>query len=579
MSTIPASQIVQVTPGVLSAGGRALDIVSILLTTSSRVPIGAVQPFATAQDVIDYFGPNSTEAALATIYFNGFDNSNVKPSLVYFTQYPADAVTAYLRSGDVAGYTLSQLQAIPTGTLTVPIDGVNIVAASVNLSAVTSFSNAAATIQAAFTATQATATSNTTSGTTLTLGGTITGTWAPGQTVVGVGVPAGTYIVSFISGTPNTDGAEYELSASSSVGVGESMTGGVVPQVAYDSVAGAFTLTTVLGGASQTIDFALTNTLATDLKLTSATGAVTSQGADAATPGAFMDGIVNVTQDWAMFMTCFDPDPSGNDNKLAFASWVNGTGNRYCFVCWDTDDSPSVTVPATASLGYLLEQNDYSGTCLVGSDGVNTVSASQAAFVCGTGASIDFTEHNGRITFAFRQQSGLQFTCTNASAAQNLIDNGYNFYGAYATANDRFVFFYPGSVSGEFLWLDSYVNEIWLNNQLQLALMVLLTSVKSIPYNQQGYALIRAACLDVINQGLNFGAFRPGVTLSASQAAQVDSAAGVKISTTLNQVGWYLQVLDASPQVRAARGSPPCTFWYMDGQSVQKINLASIDVQ
>jgi hypothetical protein len=37
-------------------------------------------------------------------------------------------------------------------------------------------------------------------------------------------------------------------------------------------------------------------------------------------------------------------------------------------------------------------------------------------------------------------------------------------------------------------------------------------------------------------------------------------------------------VLDASPQVRQARGSPPITFWYMDGESVQRINIASIDL-
>jgi hypothetical protein len=63
-----------------------------------------------------------------------------------------------------------------------------------------------------------------------------------------------------------------------------------------------------------------------------------------------------------------------------------------------------------------------------------------------------------------------------------------------------------------------------------------------------------------------------------AQAAEVNNDAGVTISTTLNQRGWYFQVLDATPQVRAARASPPCTFWYMDGQSVQQLNLSSIDV-
>lgn len=56
-------------------------------------------------------------------------------------------------------------------------------------------------------------------------------------------------------------------------------------------------------------------------------------------------------------------------------------------------------------------------------------------------------------------------------------------------------------------------------------------------------------------------------------------AAGTKIDDVLSQAGWYLQVLPASPQVRAARGSPPITLWYTDGGSIQQINIASIDVQ
>lgn len=579
MSTIPASAIVQVTPSVLDAGGSALDIIGLLLTTSTRVPINQVQEFGNATDVGNYFGLNSTEFALSEIYFDGYDNSFLKPSKILFAQYPTAAVSAYLRSGKFNSLTLAQIQALAVGTITIPINGANISAASVDLSASTSYSDAAARIQAAFTATQATATLNTISGTTLTLGGTITGAWAPGQTVLGVGVTANTHILALLSGTPNTDGATYSLDKSSTVGSGEAMTGGVVPQVSYDSVTGELTFATVLAGANQTIDFAQASTLASAIFLTSATGAVTSQGAAAATPSAFMTGITQVSQDWANFMLCFDPDNgSGNTQKLLFAEWNGLQNNRWGFVCWDTDISASTEDPAPASLGALLAAGNISGTCLIGGDGTNPVTASYAAFVCGYGASLDFTRTNGRTTLAFRSQSGLLATCSTQTAMDNLIANGYNFYGAYATANQNFIFFYPGSVSGEFLWMDSYVDQIWLNNQFQLAFMELLVNTTSIPYNRAGYTLIEAAALDTINEGLNFGAFRAGVTLSQAQAAEVNSQAGVPIANTLNQFGWYFQVLDAPPQVRQERGSPPCTFWYMDGGSVQKINLSSIEL-
>jgi hypothetical protein len=226
-------------------------------------------------------------------------------------------------------------------------------------------------------------------------------------------------------------------------------------------------------------------------------------------------------------------------------------------------------------LGYLIDQAGYSGTILIYDPlGFNT-----AAFECGCIASIDFTQLDGRTTMAFRNQSGLTPTVTDELVAANLISNGYNFYGAYATANDGFQFFYDGSISGPFLWADSYINQIWLNNQFQLALMTLLTVRKSIPYNSVGATLIESSLSDAINAGLNFGAFRAGVPLSSLQAAEVNAAAGVKISDTLSQRGWYLQVLVASPSVRLARGSPPCNFWYMDGESVQKLNLTSVNVQ
>lgn len=508
MGTIPASQIVSVIPNVLSPGGTALEMNGVLLTTSTRVPIDEVMQFATVADVGEFFGLSSIEADVAVNYFAGFNNSNIKPSRVWFAQYNPNAVAGYLRGGSLSGMTLAELQAITPGALTITFAGTAKTSASINLSGATSFSNAAALIEAAFT--------------------------TPGFTVT------------------------------------------------YDSVSGAFVFTTSSTGPLQTVAFA-TGTIATPLRLTDAEGAVLSQGSAARTPAETMAAVVAQTTNWATFMTVQDPDSAGSvANKLLFASWASDQLGRYGYVCWDVDTGPANASPDTGSLGYLIDQNNYGGVYLLGGDGqVGSAAASpqHAAFVCGAGASIDFNETNGRITFAFKRQDGLAATCTNATAAENLIANGYNFYGHYATANDDFTWNYPGKVSGDQLWFDSFINAIWMVNQFQLALMVLLDNSKSIPYNQFGYTLIKSACLDVINQGLNFGAFRAGVTLSESQKADVNAEAGIKIDDALNQNGWYLQVKDASPQVRVARQSPPMKFWYMDGQSVQRIVLTAVNVQ
>lgn len=504
--SIPASQIVSVTPNVISAGGSALDLIGVVLTPNVRVPIGEGLSFPSAVAVQDFFGATSDEGVAAPFYFNGFDNSNVKPGSVKFYQYNQAAVAGWLRGGDISGLTLAQLQAL-SGTLTITFAGSALTSSSISLTAATSFSDAATIIQAAFT-------------------------------------------------TPPF-------------------------AVTYDSVSGAFVFTSTATGASETITYA-TGTISAGLLLTQATGATISQGADAAaSPAAVMNAIVAQTTDWASFMTLDDPDNgSGNTLKLAFAAWTSAQGNRYEYVCWDTDITPTESTDAATSLGQLIKAAAYSGTTLIYVPTTTTnPKGSVAAFQCGAVASIDFTQTNGRATMAFKSQSGLAADVTDQTAAANLIANGYSFYGAYATANDQFIFFYPGSISGPYLWIDSYINQIWLNNALQLALMTLLTQMKSIPYNAAGYALIEAACMDPINQAVNFGAIRSGVPLSAAQAAEVNNAAGVAIDGVLGQRGWYLQVLAATAQVRAARASPPMTLWYMDGGSVQKINLASVEVQ
>lgn len=379
-----------------------------------------------------------------------------------------------------------------------------------------------------------------------------------------------------MAGTPKTS-STINLSAATSFSNAASLIQAAFTTpgftVTFDSVSGGIVFTSSTAGADVTVSYA-SGTLAAPLLLTQATGAVRSFGSAAMTPGSAMDALKASTQNWATFTTLANPDVSGSVNKLAFAAWSNAQNNRYLYVVWDNDASATTSSAATGSLGYILKLNEYSGVMPVWAPGND-----KAVFTMGAIASIDFEETNGRTTLAFRRQSGLAPDVTNQTVAANLIANGYNYYGAYATANDNFVFMYPGQMPGQFLWADSFIGQVQFNNALQLSQISLLVNAKSVPYNEAGRSLIRAAAMDPINAALNFGTIRTGVALSAAQAAQVNGDAGVRISDTLSSAGWYLQVRDATAQVRAARGSPPIKLWYMDGQSVQQININSILVQ
>lgn len=644
MTTIPASEIVAVNPSVLSAGGSALDVIGLMLTNSTRAPIGTVQSFPTAAAVQLYFGAGSTEATLAANYFSGFDNAQKLPGALLFAQYNQSAVAAYIRGGDISAYTLAQLQAI-SGTLTVIMDGDTRTAGSLNLSAATSFSSGAAIIQTALNASLPTEASVTASvgsvftgsiaTTTLTVSAVTQGIIRVGDVLSGTGVTAlttitalgtgsggtGTYTVSIsqTAGSTTITGVNNVLNVtavgSGTLAVGQTVTGGTIAAsttitalgtgtggtgtytlsgakqqsnsgtvtatstaltVAYDSTSGAYILTSGITGTISTAAFA-TGTTAASLKLTSATGAVLSQGAAAAVPGTFMDGIVAITTDWVTFMTTFDPDVGVNTNKLAFAAWKDTQNNRYAYICADTDVTPTASSNAAASLGRLLEANGDSGSCLVWA-AAYTDAAKLAAFVCGACASIDFGQLNGRLTLAFKSQAGMAATVTDATVASNLLDNKYCFYGAYASANNNFVWFQNGQCSGDFRWLDSYINQVWLNDELQVALLTLFANALSVPYGVVGKALISAACADPIVAGLNFGAFGPG-DLSAAQATLVNTAADARVSDTIETQGWYLLIGDATAAVRAARDSPPCTLWYLDRGSIQKITFSSVAIQ
>lgn len=584
-------------------------------------------------------------------YFAGFTNSDALPGSILFAQYNPSAVAAYLWGGNAfAALTLAQLQAL-SGSLTVVVDGYPHVISSISLAAYTSFSAVAAALQAAFTdptessftASIGAVATGTGAGTNLTtsavtglisVGDSVSGTGVPanttilsqtsgtpggagvyvtnnattssgasltfssnvldvtvdsdhaiaaGQTLTGAGVAAGTLITAQLNGTPGGVGL-YSISGAPQHVASEAMTGvATAPLVTFDPISGAFVVTSGVTGAPSTAAFA-TGTLAASLLLTQATGAVLSQGAAASTPSVAMERVVAATTNWVTYLNATDPDHTpGNTVKQAFAAWKNAYPNRYAYVCFDVDVLARSSPPQATTLGSILNANNDSGTFLIS----ELTDLNQGAFVAGAAASIDFTEVNGRITFAFKTQAGLVSDVTSGQTAINLggnpqtpgdFGNGYNYYGAVGSAAASFLWLQRGTVTGDFTWFDSYINQIVMNNTFQGALLNLQANAKSIPYTTSGDNLIETALADPIAQFLAFGAYAPG-TITNAQKVAVNNAAGADVANTLQTQGYYLQVLPASGVARASRTTPPAKFWYLDRGSVQAITLDSIALQ
>ncbi len=689
--TIPVSSIVNVIPGVVSAGGNALVLNGLMMTVGSPpsainatglargwlAPVGVAQPYTSATAVGAVFGTSSNEYAKAVTYFSGYQGMSQVPGTLLIGQFTPAAVPAWLRSASITSALPATLAAL-TGTIGIVVDGYSYTSGALSLSG-TTYTNIASSLATCLNTTLPTgASTNATAGCTIAatnctftggiagnvltvsastgaaivpgaiitggaaagtmiqnpLGSTTTGvgsyavsgaaqniaagtsmtatygtmtvvganasgTLAVGQQVTGTGVTVsgnGTQITGLGTGTGNA--GTYFVSPSQSVGTAFIATT-TAPKlsVTFDSATGSLIVTSgqFIGAASTmaTTGFTGTATVLSALGLASTTGCVVSQGSPGVTPATAMSAMVASTQNWASFFTVYDPDGGtstqaslngplskcGNTqivNNVSFAYWAssllaNPVLNRYAYIAWDVDPTPTLGV-ATSSMGYLC-QNTYnlSGICPIYDP--NTLG--HAAFVSGSIAAINFQAVNGRTTMAFRSQQTLQAAVQSGQIASNLQLNAYNYVGAYATANQGFIFLYPGSITGPFAWLDSYVNQVYMNAQFQLDLIELLVTIPSIPYNAAGYAMVEASLFGTVQQMLNFGAIRAGVPLSTLQQIAVDNQSGIIIDPILSYQGWYIQVQPATAQVRGARQSPVVYFWYTDGQSIQNITLNS----
>lgn len=392
------------------------------------------------------------------------------------------------------------------------------------------------------------------------------------------GITAGTFSAT-IGGTA-VSLSEVDLSGSDSISaaldivtkkiaaVEEASPAAAGVTLSWNSVLRAFTLTA--GAAGSTVAIAnLSGTIPDALGLTS--GAVVSAGADAQDYSSAMDEVCGQTQNFVTFSTVTEPDKA---DALALAGWSNtqyGEGNQFLYVYW-SDDAVLKTADASETAAAAIRDAEYSGVAGVFGD------VRYPAFIMGSAGSIDWDRIGGTITFAFKAQSGLEANVTDKDDAANLIANGMNFVGNYASRNDNFIFLQNGQMFGQWAWIDTYLNSCWLNNALQVQILGGLQLAARVPYNEAGYIRIRAWVQDVVDRALTNGVIDRGVRLSETQKTELISEAGKDISTDLYNNGYVLQIEDATAAIRQERISPSMSFWYTYGGSVHKINLPSTAV-
>lgn len=339
--------------------------------------------------------------------------------------------------------------------------------------------------------------------------------------------------------------------------------------VTYSSLTGAFTITSATTGATSEVSYASAPASGTDLSvilgLRESDGAVLSAGMDAMSYAAQMTAILGKSQNWVSFTTAWEPDA---EEALEWANWAN-KNYGWLYVGYSTA-AVMVSPDSSVDMASAVKAAGYDHTAIVYG------SLEYAAFIMGVVASIAWQRVNGTITAAFKRQSGLAPWVVDEATAATLEAKNCNYFGNFATRNAEFIFLYPGCLSAsDYGFIDPYVNSIWLNNRLQVALMDGITSVGRVPYNVRGYTMIKAWMLDPVNEARINASIEPGIVLSEKQKSEVMNEAGLDISSELWTQGYYIQVLDPGASVRARRGSPIVSLWYTYGGAVQRIEVAS----
>lgn len=376
-----------------------------------------------------------------------------------------------------------------------------------------------------------------------------------------------------VNGTAYTDNAVNLAAATSFTNAATLLTTGLslstAGAVTWNPLTSTFEIASTQTGSTATITVP-TGTASAALGFTTA-AILSSPGVAADTPAVAMARVSGQSLNFASFTTAFAPSQA---QMTGFAQWVNGQNDDYEYINWDSDVGYA-TPNNTETWGFQAAALAYDGVSVIG---LGTLA--QAAAIAGGIAAMNWNTVGGRTNIAFRTQDGLAVSVTDPGVAAAVLTNGAFYYGVYGARGQGNLYniFYNGQVPGKWKFLDTYVAQLFMNSQFQLAIFTGLMSVNTAPYNAVGASYIRSWMADPITQAVLNGTIVAGVTLSSQQITAIAAQAGQDISKVLFNQGWYLQIGVATAQVRGARQSPPINFWYCDGGSIQSINVPSIAV-
>lgn len=234
------------------------------------------------------------------------------------------------------------------------------------------------------------------------------------------------------------------------------------------------------------------------------------------------------------------------------------------------------SLTTTTGLFWIIQDDGLIHTdCLLYLIGGDALSARLAAAAyAGRKRSVDF---NGSLTTATMHGKALAGIAPDTLITSTILNTcqtiGVQTYVSVGQSGQYVGVVYSAPQGGPGgLFPDSVYNRDWLQLALQTSVFdVIVANSTKVPQTEQGIALLRGACINVLNQGVTNGYLAPGQWNSSTVFGNPDA-----LRRSVANVGYYIYsqpVAQQSQQARAARQAPVIQIAAKEAGAVQSSNI------
>lgn len=523
---IDQKRYVDITSGVAGATQVARrEYIARLFTTNSLLPPQTFVEFTSAADVGAYFGLSSQEYLRSVFYFSWISKSLQRPQKISFGRW-VNAATAPMIYGyvDTANpQAIGTYTSISTGSLGLTIGGVVNMFTGIDLTAAVSLADVATAIQTKIrTATGTQWTAATVVYDAVAGAFVFTGGSAVAATISVQNGSSGTDLVPLLHWLPAATITNGQFIPGTSTILRATTSPGSAIETPVQAVNTSADLSTNFGSFAF-IPTALAATLA---------GTITVTGIGS-TAGLSVG--MTVSGNGIVPGTTIATVASGTSITLSTAATISGA-STLSFGLSLAQATAVATWNKTENVRYeyQIEINSINAsswqTALkdIGGTGLNLGSGSASEYIemfpMMIQAATDYDAPNSVVNYEFQQTAGLTPTVTTDAGADAYDAISVNYYGQTQQAGQLINFYQQGKLQGlpvDPLDMNTYANEIWLKDEMSVALMNLLLAVERVPANAQGRSQLLSTMQPVINQALNNGTISVGKTLTTLQKSLI----------------------------------------------------------